>query len=214
MVTNEGGVSWLPYPESASTNHFRHIWLMQRRTRVPAPVFVGSPIPHRRAGETDSAAMITVTYFHPWTLRIQDAEEHFVPHASNLQAQDVTWEDTMSTWLNGNVISQESARCVNHFLCVFRVRPRNPDEDERSDEDIDDEELILTKENMKEALKTRIGGHHTQGQTPNLTDSSKTSHEANSGQAIDIAQRTWHVSDDCARPESKSPFIGMSLIHI
>ena len=61
---------------------------------------------------------------------------------------------------------------------------------------------------MKEALKTRIGGHHTQGHTPNLTDSSKTSHEANSRQAIDIAQRTWHVGDDCARPESKSPFIG------
>ena len=56
-------------------------------------------------------------------------------------------------------------------------------------------------------MKTRICGHHTQGQTPNLTDSRKTSHEANSRQAIDIAQRTWHVSDDCARPESKSPFI-------
>ena len=59
------------------------------------------------------------------------------------------------------------------FLCVFRVRPRNSDEDERSNEDIDDEELILTKENVKEALKTRIGGHHTQGQTPEFTDSSK-----------------------------------------
>ena len=56
-------------------------------------------------------------------------------------------------------------------------------------------------------METRIGGHHTQGQTLNLTDSSKTSHEANSRQAVDIAQRTWHVSDDCARPESKSPFI-------
>ena len=57
-------------------------------------------IPHRRAGETDQAAMITMTYFHPWTLRIQDAEEHFVPHASNLRTQDVTWEDNgyMVNW--------------------------------------------------------------------------------------------------------------------
>ena len=61
---------------------------------------------------------------------------------------------------------------------------------------------------MKEALNTRIGGHHTQGQRPKLTDNDKTSHEANSRQAIDIAQRTWHVGDDCAGPKSKSPFIG------
>ena len=60
---------------------------------------------------------------------------------------------------------------------------------------------------MKEALKTRIGGHHTQGQRPTFTGNDNTSHEANSKQAIDTAQRTWQVSDDCARPESKSPFI-------
>ena len=45
----------------------------------------------------------------------------------------------MATWLIGNVISQESARYANHVLCVFRTRPRNSDEDERFDEDIDDE---------------------------------------------------------------------------
>ena len=48
-------------------------------------------------------------------------------------------------------------------LCVFRVRPRDLDEDERSDGDIDDEELILTKHDLKEVLNTRVGGHHTQG---------------------------------------------------
>ena len=42
-------------------------------------------------------------------------------------------------WLDGTVVSQSSARYVSHFLCVFRVRPRDQDEDVRSDEDVDDE---------------------------------------------------------------------------
>ena len=46
---------------------------------------------------------------------------------------------TLSMWLDGNVVSQESARYVNHFLCVFRVRPRDQVEDLLSDEDVDDE---------------------------------------------------------------------------
>ena len=50
---------------------------------------------------------------------------------------------------------------MSHFICVFRVRPRDKDEDMRSDEDVDDEELILITKDLQQALKTRIGGHHT-----------------------------------------------------
>ena len=135
--------------------------------------------------------MITMTYLHPWTLRVGDEEVSFVPYAGNLRAPDISWEITMAMWLDGSVVSQESARYVSNFLCVFRVRPRDLDEDARSDEDIDDEELILTKHDLKEALKTRVGGHHTQGSKQAVEDGSKTSHEENSRQAMCIAQRTW-----------------------
>ena len=95
--------------------------------------------------------MITMTYFHPWTLRAADEldghvdeQQSVVPYAGNLRPQDATWEVTLSMWLDGNVVSQESARYVHNFLSVFRVRPRDQDEDVRSDEDVDGEELILT----------------------------------------------------------------------
>ena len=171
-MKDEGGESWLPYPEGPSTDHFRHIWVIQRRACMHAPAFIGAPIPHRRPGETERAAMITMTYFHPWTLRAADEldghvdeQQSVVPYAGNLRPQDATWEVTLSMWLDGNVVSQESARYVHNFLSVFRVRPRDQDEDVRSDEDVDDEELILTTSDLNQALKTRIGGQHTEGET-------------------------------------------------
>ena len=111
--------------------------------------------------------MITMTYFHPWTLRAADEEQSIVPYAGNLRPNDATWEMTLSMWLDGNVVSRESARYVSNFLCVFRVRPRDQDEDMRSDEDVDDESLILTAKDLQQALKTRIGGHRTEGDTNN-----------------------------------------------
>ena len=104
-----------------------------------APAFIGARIPHRRPGETDRAAMITMTYFHLWTFRAADEEQSIVPYTGNLRPEDAAWEHTLSMWLDGNVVSQESARYVSNFLCVFRVRPRDQDEDIRSDEDVDDE---------------------------------------------------------------------------
>ena len=106
---------------------------------MQAPTFTGAPIPHRRAGEAERAAMITMSYFHPWTLRAADEETSIVPYAGNLRPVDATWEMSISMWLDGNVVSQESARYVSNFLSVFRVRPRDQDEDARSDEDVDDE---------------------------------------------------------------------------
>ena len=92
-----------------------------------APAFIGDPIPHRRPGETERAAMITMTYFHLWTLRAADEAQSLVPYAGNLRPQDATWELTLSMWLDGNVVSRESARYVSHFLCFFCVRPRDQD---------------------------------------------------------------------------------------
>ena len=41
-----------------------------------------------------------------------------------------------------------------------------------------------------------------------MKDGCETTHEDNSKQAINIAQRTWHSLEDSTRPESTSPFIG------
>ena len=38
-------------------------------------------------------------------------------------------------------------------LWIFGVRPQDQDEDVRSDEDVDDEEFILTKYELKQAMK-------------------------------------------------------------
>ena len=72
--------NWLPYPDVHSTQHFRHTWVLVRRNRPVAPSLNGSPIPRHRPGEGERAAEITMTYFHPWTLRAADVDPH-VPHA-------------------------------------------------------------------------------------------------------------------------------------
>ena len=138
-VVKDGGSSWLPYPQGPGTEHFRHIWIIQRRACMHAPAFIGAPIPHRRPAETERAGMITMAYFHRWTLRAADETQSIVPYAGNLRPQDATWELTLSMWLDGNVVSQESVRDVSNIFCVFRVHPRDQDEDVRSDEDVDDE---------------------------------------------------------------------------
>ena len=72
------------------------------------------------------------------------------------------WEEALTAWLDGNVISRDSARYVAHFLSVLRVRPRDDVEDVRSDEDADDEQFILATAALKRVLAnayrwTRVG---------------------------------------------------------
>ena len=81
VVKEEGGDSWLPYPAGPGTDHVRHFWIIKRRPCMHAPTFMGAPIPHRRPGERERAAMITMSYFHPWTLRAADEEASIVPYA-------------------------------------------------------------------------------------------------------------------------------------
>ena len=86
--------------------------------------------------------MLIWTFFHPWTLRSQDADE-YVPYAGNLRSPDASWDEVMSTCLDGHVISHEYARYVGNVLSVLRVRPRDDEEDARSDEEVNDEEKKL-----------------------------------------------------------------------
>ena len=64
----------------------------------------------------------------------------------------------MLTWLDGNVLCEESKRYVNNFLVVTRVRPDDEDPDNvHSDDLISDEELHVDKSCFDEAMSTRMG---------------------------------------------------------
>ena len=66
------------------------------------------------------------------------------PHGSS-------WEEVMSMWLNGNAISHYSARSVGNVLSAYRARPHYHDEVGLSDEDVSDEELIVTSADLANA---------------------------------------------------------------
>ena len=84
--------NWLPFPDlpSSRAQDMRHTWVLVKRKRPVAPSFSGAPIPRHRPGEGERAAKITLTYFHPWTLRLEDVEPH-IPHASQLKGEHATW---------------------------------------------------------------------------------------------------------------------------
>ena len=48
--------------------------------------------------------MLTMAYFHPWTLRQTDAEAKVVPHAAELRGAELSWRDALTTWLDGEVV--------------------------------------------------------------------------------------------------------------
>ena len=72
-----------------------------------------------------------------------------------------TWEESLATWLDGNVISKERARYIRNVLSVYRVRPRDPSDDARSDEYFSNEEIVLTEVALEQALNIRVGGRIT-----------------------------------------------------
>ena len=162
-VKDTPGDGMIPYPEGAVNDTFRHTWIIQKRNRPVAPMFIGSPVPMKRDDSADRSAMLTMAYFHPWTLRAGDAEGSVVPFAGNLRDREESWQCALSTWLSGNVVSQESVRYINNFMCVYRIRPRDIAEDMLSDEDFSDEELELAEADLAHALETRISGRESKG---------------------------------------------------
>ena len=65
---------WLPFPNIPSTQYFRHTWIIEKRCRPVAPVFLGSPVPMERDDSSERSALLTMAYFHPWTVRKDDAQ--------------------------------------------------------------------------------------------------------------------------------------------
>ena len=110
----------------------------------------------KRDDSSDRSALLTMSYFHSWTLRQHDAQGDHVPFAGGLRYCP-TWEEYLATCLDGNVISKESARYIVNILSVYRVRQRDPNDDARSDEDVSVEEAVLTEAALEQALTIRVG---------------------------------------------------------
>ena len=80
---------------------------------------------------------------------------------------------------------------------MYRVRPRDPNDDARSDEDFSDEELVLTEAALEQALKTRVGGRSTDKTKGKVKlESCKATHEDDSRRGMEFASHIWLVGDD------------------
>ena len=104
------------------------------------------------------------------------------------------------------MISQESARYIGNCLIVYRVRPRDPNDDARSDEDFSDEEFCLIEADLEKAMKTMVGGLITNKRNEKVkSDTSKATHEDNSRSGMDLASHILFVGDDTGAVEHVMP---------
>ena len=72
-----------------------------------------------------------------------------MPYAGKLRPDDKSWQEELDEWLSGNVLSEESVKYINHFMSVYRVRPRDVSDDVVSDGDFSDAEFELTEQDLE-----------------------------------------------------------------
>ncbi len=189
LVKNAGGVDWVALEDVPAISTFRNQWILQRRRRPRAPHFKGCPLPRHRAGSLEQNAKITLTYFHPWTLRPEWSDQH-VPSVQKLRGACESWSSALTNWLDGNIISMESKRYVSNFISIHRLRPSDGVEDDAANPDdmIEDEDVVVTKEMLPEVLETRIGGKSKKSDELELLGDG---HHMNSADAIGLGRDIW-----------------------
>ena len=203
---------WIAYPAGSATEAFRHTYIIKKRRRPVAPMFIGSPVPLKGC-DAERSAMLTMVYFRPWTLRTDYEEGRYVPYAGRLRPEDKSWQEEFDDWLCGGVLSEESVRYINNFMSVYRVRPRDVSDDVVSDEDFSDEELVLTEQDLARAMQTRIGGRETKkAESQRTSASGKVSHEENSRTGIHLVQKIWPVDDNVTFKASQVQHIDAATI--
>ena len=157
VVKEEGGDDWLPFPDLPSLQKIRHTWMVVRNERPKNPSFHGAPMPKRKLGNEERNALITMTYFHPFTLHKDEADEH-VPHVQHLRGSKMTWEEALKDWFANKVLCSESQRFIQNFFNVAQMRPEYIGEEGKHDEDVfSDEELDKPEMNIDNLLRTQIG---------------------------------------------------------
>ena len=68
LVKEEGGQSWIPFPNTPDLEKLRHTWVLVRNQRPFVPSFHKAPMPDRTNADKERNAMLVMTYFHPFTL--------------------------------------------------------------------------------------------------------------------------------------------------
>ena len=204
-----GGDDWLPFPDRPATQCFRHDWLMRIRKRPVVPVFAGCPLPRAQEGNEERNAMLVMAYFHPWTLDASEATRD-VPHARCLRPPEGLWVDAMRTWLNGNVLTRESARYINNFFSVTRTRQKstNPEDlDCNSDDMLSDEELVVSTGDLRNALTTAVGGRRkeedAETRMADLDAEAGIPQYLNSEAAMERVYAIWAAKKPTAQPRER-----------
>ena len=95
-VVKDGGDDWLAFPDVPSTANIRNTWIIQKRRRPRVPTFLGSPVPSKTNNAAERSAMLTMAYFHLWTLHANEEEGEVVPYAGSLRTGEDTWEDALN----------------------------------------------------------------------------------------------------------------------
>ena len=91
---------------------------------------------------------------------------------------------------------------------MYRVRPCDPNDDARSDEDFSDEEFVLTEAQLAESLKIRVGDRGDDKSTAkDKTATGKATHEANSRSGMNLAAHIWNAGDDTHAKENIMPVL-------
>ena len=58
---------WLSFPDIPSTQHFRHTWIIEKRNRPVAPLFIGFPTPMKRDDSSEQSALLTLSDFYTFS---------------------------------------------------------------------------------------------------------------------------------------------------
>ena len=187
---------WIALPDNTHTSACRHDWVIVRNHRPKDPTFAACPMPRNGTEEAERSAALILSYFHPWTLNPEAADTN-VPFLGELCEAGMSWHDSLLHWFDGRVLCIETKRYVDNFLAVTRARPEDG-ADERSDESISDDELVVGRHNFAKVVKTRMGAGKQGAASSNDIDGENT--ELTEGQApeatkeaFDLALRMWAV---------------------
>ena len=94
-------------------------------------------------------------------------------------------------------------RYASKFLCVYRVRPADDDEDEAHSDDLaSDEELEVSYVELTDALDTRVGGRRGLGGKDEVDYLARAgTHQENSKSAMEKAGAIWavYLDDESAK---------------
>ena len=138
--------------DSSAGRQLQHGWYLRPRLRPLCPHLANSPVPSKWGDDPERNAKLTLVYFQAWTLNKQRANGT-VPHLQCLRLKDATWEESLRRWLC-HLPCEETKRYVGNFLAVYRVRPEN--EGENSDDEDDNDALVVTAGELAKACDTHV----------------------------------------------------------